>query len=149
MTTLRGTERGEPAAEATPSADEAIVMAVKGAQLPIVISDARRFDQPIVFANPAFLALTGYQEAEVVGRNCRFLQGPETSPDTVEEIRRALAAGQPAAVEIVNYRKDGGRFWNALHISPVRNASGEVDGIFVLVTDVTQRARAEAQEARS
>ena len=148
MTILRGTERGEPAAEATPSADEAIVMAVKGAQLPIVISDARRFDQPIVFANPAFLALTGYQEAEVVGRNCRFLQGPETSPDTVEEIRRALAAGQPAAVEIVNYRKDGGRFWNALHISPVRNASGEIAYFLGAQRDVTESRETELELKR-
>lgn len=129
----------------TRTADEAIVMAVKGAQLPIVISDARRFDQPIVFANRAFLALTGYEEAEVVGRNCRFLQGPETGEESIEEIRRALAAGSAASVEILNYRKDGGRFWNALHISPVHDGAGEVVYYIGSQRDVTASREAEAE----
>lgn len=142
------TGRGGPGADATGCPDEAIVMAVKRAQLPIVISDARGSDQPIIFANPAFLALTGYEEAEVLGRNCRFLQGPETSPETLGEIRGALAAGGTVAVEIVNYRKDGGRFWNALHISPVRDTAGEVAYFLGSQRDVTASRDAELELKR-
>ncbi|MFC3079011.1 histidine kinase dimerization/phosphoacceptor domain -containing protein [Phenylobacterium terrae] len=145
MTIMQETERGGRAAGGAPSTDDAIVMAVKGAQLPIVISDARRFDQPIVFANRAFLALTGYEEAEVVGRNCRFLQGPETGAEAVETIRRALEDGGPVGVELVNYRKDGSRFWNALHISPVRDPAGEVAYFLGSQRDVTASREAELE----
>lgn len=145
MTIMQETERGGPAAGPAPSTDEAILMAVKGAQLPIVIADARRFDQPIVFANSAFLALTGYQEGEVVGRNCRFLQGPDTSAEAVEAIRRAVSDARPVSVEIVNYRKDGTRFWNALHISPVRDAAGEVAYYLGSQHDVTASHEAELE----
>lgn len=142
---MKETERsGAPAKAALPT-DEAIVMAVKRAQLPIIISDARRFDQPIVFANPAFLTLTGYEESEVVGRNCRFLQGPETSPEAVDQIRSAVAAGEAVTVEIVNYRKDGARFWNALHVSPVRDADGEVAYFMGSQRDVTESHQAELE----
>ncbi|HEX2560607.1 PAS domain-containing protein, partial [Phenylobacterium sp.] len=146
MTILQETERSWPAAGAASAfADEAILMAVNGAQLPIVIADAKRFDQPIVFANAAFLALTGYAEPEVVGRNCRFLQGPETDAGTVEEIRRALASGAAASVEILNYRKDGSRFWNALQVSPVRDATGEVAFFLGSQRDITANREAELE----
>src|SRR3954471_11173822 len=92
--------------------------------MPMVLSDARQEDNPIVLANQAFLDLTGYTAREVLGRNCRFLQGPGTSAADVEEIRLGLAAGRDVDVEIVNYRKDGSSFINQLAISPVIGADG-------------------------
>ena len=145
MTFLQESGRGERRPEAGPSADEAIVLAFKGAQLPIVIADARRGDQPILFANPAFLSMIGYEESEVVGRNCRFLQGPDTDPQAVHQIRSALATGAAVSVEMVNYRKDGGRFWNALHVSPVRDAAGEVAFFLGSQRDITARREAELE----
>jgi PAS domain S-box-containing protein len=77
-------------------------------------------DNPIIFANDAFLALTGYRRDEVIGRNCRFLQGPDTDPAAIETMRRAVADGEDVTLDILNYRKDGTTFWNALYLSPVR-----------------------------
>lgn len=145
MPFLQDTGRSGRPGGAGRSDDEAIVMAFHGAQLPIVIADARRFDQPVVFANPAFLSMTGYEESEVVGRNCRFLQGPDTDPEAIAQIRRALVAGRAVSIEIVNYRKDGGRFWNALHISPVHDDAGEVAYYLGSQRDVTASREAELE----
>lgn len=147
MTILRDSQRPEAPADA-PTSAEAIALGITGAQLPMVLADARRGDEAIVFANPAFLALTGYRNEEVLGRNCRFLQGPETSPAAVDQIRAALAASQAVTVEILNYRKDGSSFWNALHISPVRDAAGELVYFFGSQRDVTARRQAELELAR-
>jgi PAS domain S-box-containing protein len=70
----------------------------------------------------------GYSREEVVGRNCRFLQGPETDQDIVREMREAIDAEKPCTVRLLNYRKDGTPFWNNLHVSPIRNACGKVGG---------------------
>src|SRR3712207_2310888 len=94
--------------------------------MPMLVTDPRLPDDPIVFANRAFLALTGYAEDEVLGRNCRFLQGALTDRATVGRIREALAARRPIAVEVLNYRRDGRPFWNALFIAPVFGPGGEL-----------------------
>ena len=96
-------------------------------QTPIatVVTDPRRADNPIIAANRAFLELTGYLPEEVVGRNCRFLAGPGTDPAAQGRLRRAIAAGQPALVELVNYRKDASPFRNAVMIAPVLDGAGE------------------------
>lgn len=125
-----------------------VEQAVHAAQLPVILADARAPHDPIVYANPAFLALTGYRSEEVVGRNCRFLQGPETDPAAIDQIREALRAGRPATVEILNYRKDGARFWNALHVSPVRNGAGQVTHFLGSQRDVTARKLADLELAR-
>ena len=117
--------------------------AVATTRMPMIVTDPRQPDNPIVFANPAFLALTGYASQEVVGRNCRFLQGPETDRETVAEIRRAVAARQEIATEILNYRKDGYSFWNALFISPILDTSGELVYFFASQLDVSRRRQAE------
>lgn len=93
--------------------------ALQRIRVPMIITDAQQDDNPIVFANAAFLSLTGYEERDVVGRNCRFLQGPGTSQETVAKIREALDGGHELFCEILNYRKDGTSFWNALFIAPV------------------------------
>ncbi|XP_020998277.1 protein TWIN LOV 1 isoform X2 [Arachis duranensis] len=83
-------------------------------------------DMPIVYASDAFLNLTGYARDEVLGRNCRFLGGPDTDDSTLYLIRESIKNEQPCTVRILNYRKDRSSFWNLLHISPVRDASGKV-----------------------
>ncbi|APT29497.1 adagio-like protein 1 [Methylobacterium phyllosphaerae] len=91
---------------------------------PMVITDARAPDNPIAWANDAFLQVTGYTADEIVGRNCRMLQGPATDRFTVERIRSAVQAAEPISVELLNYRKDGTTFWNAMTITPVNDAEG-------------------------
>ncbi|WP_413814003.1 PAS domain-containing protein [Rhizobium sp. Leaf453] len=116
-------------------------------RMPMVVVDARAPDQPIVLANSAFLKLTGYTADEVIGRNCRFLQGMGTSPIDVEKIRLAIREEREATVEILNYKKDGAPFWNQLHTSPLRADDGTVDYIFASQIDVTERRRIERLEA--
>ncbi|XP_019434579.1 PREDICTED: protein TWIN LOV 1 isoform X2 [Lupinus angustifolius] len=83
-------------------------------------------DMPIVYASDAFLKLTGYARDEVLGCNCRFLGGKNTDTSTLYLIRESIKTEQPCTVRILNYRKDKSSFWNLLHISPVRDASGKV-----------------------
>jgi PAS domain S-box-containing protein len=109
----------------------------------IVISDARFPDNPIIYCNPAFLEITGYSQNEVIGRNCRFLQGADTDPQALEQIRQAIRAEQECQVVLKNYRKDGTLFWNDLTISPVRDASGCLTHFIGVQTDITARKQAE------
>jgi PAS domain S-box-containing protein len=111
----------------------------------IVITDAGQPDHPIIFASPGFLRLTGYTDAEVVGRNPRFLQGKDTDPAAVAQIREAVRSGQPCMVEMLNYRKDGTTFWNELSISPITDRGGEVSHFVGVQTDVTRRRQVEEQ----
>ncbi|MCL6546448.1 MAG: PAS domain-containing protein [Bryobacteraceae bacterium] len=92
----------------------------------ITITDPSLPDNPLIYVNQGFERLTGYTAQEVLGRNCRFLQGPQTDPEPAEEIRRAVREHRPCTVEILNYRKDGSTFWNRLSITPVRDSSGRV-----------------------
>jgi len=85
------------------------------------IADARLPDQPLIYVNERFERLTGYRREEILGTNCRFLQGPNPHRDTVDEIRRALAEERECMVEILNYRTNGTPFWNRLSITPVRD----------------------------
>ncbi|KAL0358027.1 UNVERIFIED_CONTAM: protein TWIN LOV 1 [Sesamum calycinum] len=89
-------------------------------------TDAHLPDMPIVYVSEGFLELTGYSRHEVLGRNCRFLSGTDTDPTTQYQIKESIRSQQACTVRILNYRKDRTSFWNFLHISPVRNASGKV-----------------------
>ena len=89
--------------------------------LAMVITDPALPDNPIVYVNDAFVELTGYARRACVGRNCRFLQGADTEPSTVKELREAIEAGDPVALDIVNYRADGTQFINSLSITPIRD----------------------------
>ncbi|MHB1814052.1 MAG: EAL domain-containing protein [Steroidobacteraceae bacterium] len=111
----------------------------------ILYVDATHPDQPIVRVNAALLAITGYAEHEVLGRNCRFLQGPDTDPAAVARIRAALRSGEPVRCELLNYRKDGSPFWNQVAISPVRDSDGRIIAFAGTLTDVTLRRK--TQEA--
>jgi PAS domain S-box-containing protein len=107
-------------------------------------------DCPIIYANPSFYRITGYPEDEVIGRNCRFLQGPGTNPRHIRAIREAIETGKPLDVEIVNHRKDGSRFVNELHLSPIFGDDGEVRYIFGIQHDVSAREQfaRDAERAR-
>jgi PAS domain S-box-containing protein/diguanylate cyclase (GGDEF)-like protein len=110
----------------------------------IVITDPSKADNPIVFLNPAFTKLTGYSWDESIGRNCRFLQGPLSDPKVISEIREAVAQGRSVRTEVLNYRKDGTRFWTDLAINPTRDGSGDVVGFVGVLSDLTERKQAEA-----
>jgi PAS domain S-box-containing protein len=125
---------------------ELALVAVERTRMPMVVTDPRQPDAPIVLANQAFLDLTGYSADEVLGRNCRFLQGSGTSQADVDEIRRGLAAGRDVEVELLNYRKDGSSFINQLAISPVLADDGTLLYYFGSQKDVTERRRAQLLE---
>ncbi|WP_085810788.1 histidine kinase famiy protein [Sphingomonas sp. TZW2008] len=117
--------------------------AVKTTRMPMIVTDPNQPDNPIVFANPAFINMTGYAWEELVGRNCRLLQGPDTDRETVAEVRRAVERRQETSVEILNYKKNGAAFWNALFISPVFDADNQLIYFFASQLDVTRRRDAE------
>ena len=131
------------ASDGTDRHDDLFFAAIASTRMPMVVTDPGQDDNPIIFTNQAFLNLTGYDRDEVVGRNCRFLQGPETDRKLVAEISRAIAAREDFATEILNYRKDGSTFWNALFISPVYDAAGELVYFFASQLDVSRRRDAE------
>jgi len=119
--------------------DRALDVAAEG----ITIDDARLPDRPLIYVNEGFERVTGYSAAAVLGKNCRFLQGPDTDPAVVTEIRAAVADGRECIVEILNYRRDGSTFWNRLSITPVRDGHGEVTHYIGVQSDVTARREAE------
>ena len=107
----------------------------------ILVTDPNLPDNPIVFANPGFFGMTNYFAEEIIGQNCRILQGPETDRETAVQIREAIAARRVFHGEILNYRKDGAPFWNELTISPVFDDAGQLTSFVGLQTDVTERKR--------
>ena len=115
--------------------------AVRATRMPIVITDPRQHDNPIIFANAAFVRLTGYAPEEIIGYNCRFLQGPGTDPRDVSRIRAAVAGRRGVELAILNYRKDGTTFWNQLLLAPVMDAAGDVAYFFASQYDVTADTR--------
>lgn len=117
--------------------------AVQTTRMPMIVTDPGRDDNPIIFANRAFLEMTGYEAGEIMGRNCRFLQGPETERTVVDAIREAIEKRVDIATEVLNYRKDGSSFWNALFISPIFNERGDLIYFFASQLDVSRRRDAE------
>ncbi|WP_280142314.1 PAS domain-containing protein [Methylobacterium pseudosasicola] len=122
--------------------------AVRATRMPMIVTDPRQYDNPIVFANDAFLNLTGYTRLEVTGRNCRFLQGPETDPAAVDRLRAAIRREDDIRIDLLNYRKDGSVFQNALYVGPVRDAAGTVVYFFASQIDVTEHYALTAEVAR-
>ncbi|KAJ6403278.1 hypothetical protein OIU84_015235 [Salix udensis] len=91
-----------------------------------VITDPRLPDNPIIFASDSFLELTEYTREEILGRNCRFLQGPETDQSTVSKVRDAIREQREITVQLINYTKSGKKFWNLFHLQPMRDQKGEL-----------------------
>ena len=113
------------------------VAAVRATRMPMIITNPRLPDNPVVFANDAFCRLSGYTREEILGRNCRFLQGPETDPATVATIRDAVHQVQSLEIDIRNHRKDGELFWNRLLLAPVYDTEGVLAYFFASQVDVT------------
>ncbi len=122
-------------------------VALERTRMAIVITDARQADNPIVLANQAFMDMTGYSDSEIIGRNCRFLQGPGTSAEAVGRIRDAVADRRDITIELMNYRKNGQAFWNQLYISPVCDEAGQALYFFASQIDVSANHRASELEA--
>ncbi|WP_132251521.1 HWE histidine kinase domain-containing protein [Methylobacterium segetis] len=113
------------------------VAAVRATRMPMIITDPSKPDNPIVFVNDAFSKLTGYARSEILGNNCRFLQGPETNQEDVAKIRDAIERRVPVEIEILNHKKNGEVFWNRLLISPVFDDNGQLTYFFASQFDVT------------
>ena len=121
--------------------DRAIASASNG----IIITDPRQPDNPIIFCNPAFETITGYSPEEAIGRNCRFLQGPESDPIITEQIRHAIRNHIECQVVVKNYRKNGTIYWSELTISPVRDSFGQVINYIGIQADITRRQQVEEE----
>lgn len=119
--------------------------AIRATRMAMIVTNPRLRDNPIVFVNDAFLRLSGYERAEIMGRNCRFLQGPDTDSNAVQQIREAVDERRDIALDILNYRKNGETFWNALYMSPVINEADELVYFFASQLDVTDRVDAQAR----
>ena len=111
--------------------------AMDAAPVGISITDPDRNDNPIIYVNDRFGELTGY--TDMVGENCRFLQGEETNPETVATIREAVDAGRPVSVDILNYRKNDRKFWNKLDVAPIRDEEGALTHFVGFQKDITER----------
>jgi len=119
------------------SGTDPFVAAVRATRMPMIITNPRLHDNPVVFANDAFCRLTGYHRDEVLGRNCRFLQGPESDPDDVGAIRAAVEAVRSIEIDVRNHRKTGEPFWNRLLLAPVFDEAGKLAYFFASQLDVT------------
>ena len=126
---------GEHAAEMDQQ-DFNLVRSVQQSQHSFIITDPCLQDNPIVFASDGFLKVTGYAREDVLGRNCRFLQGPLTSKAKLESIRRGVAAAEDVTVTMVNYMADGTPFWNKLFIAALRDSSNNIVNFIGVVVRV-------------
>jgi PAS domain S-box-containing protein len=122
--------------------------AMDNASIPLTLSDPRQDDDPLVYVNEAFTETTGYDAADALGRNCRFLQGEDTDPETVADIRAAIDAEETITTDIRNYRADGTPFWNHVEITPIYDADGSLLRYLGTQSDVTDRRREERVRER-
>jgi PAS domain S-box-containing protein len=120
--------------------------AMDAAPIGIIITDSSLPDNGIVYANDEFERLTGYSEAEIIGDNCRFLQGEETDPAHVAEMREAIEAERPVTVELRNYRRDGTPFWNRVTVAPIDGGDDEVTNYVGFQRDITQEVDARREQ---
>ncbi|MFK7824826.1 MAG: PAS domain-containing protein [Oligoflexales bacterium] len=114
-----------------------IIAAIEAHDSGITIVDYNVPDMPLIFVNEGFCSFTGYSREEIIGKNCRFLQGPLTDQDTVQKIKKALEQGKKFCGELLNYRKDGTTFWNNLRLSLVNNSHGVISHFVGIQTDIS------------
>ena len=117
--------------------------AMEEAPVGITISGSSEDDVPMIYANEGFRRITGYPEDEILGQNCRFLQGEETDEEPVRRMRESIEAGENVSVEVLNYRKDGTEFWSEVQISPIADEDGEVSNFVGFQQDISERKRKE------
>lgn len=120
-----------------------LARAVASASDGILITDPNQLDNPVIYTNPAFSRATGYQPAEILGRNCRFLQGSGTDTNVIAQINSGIAEKREVKATLLNYRQDGQPFWNELKISPVFSETGELLNFIGIQTDITGRKQIE------
>jgi PAS domain S-box-containing protein len=138
--TPHGREPGRPASEEMRRLlDRAVAASSNG----IVITDPKLPDNPIIYVNPAFERISGYAVQEVLGLNCRFLQGDDRDQPALEELRVALGEEQEFRVILKNYRKDGTPFWNELYVSPIHDEEGTLTNFVGVQNDITERRKIE------
>ena len=111
----------------------------------IVITDPTQKDNPVIYYNKAFQKLTGYSRDEIIGHNCRFLQGKDRDQQGIKNIRKAIKEGKSCRVQVRNYKKDGSMFWNEVSINPIRSIDGEITHFVGIQNDVTLRVEAEQE----
>ncbi|ESQ14036.1 MAG TPA: PAS sensor domain-containing protein [Chromatiaceae bacterium] len=114
----------------------------------VTLSDPDLPDNPIIYANDVFVQMTGYSRDEIVGRNCRFLQGEDRDQPAIDEIRAALAEHRSVEVTLRNYRKDGSLFHNRLSIRPLLDPEGQVIYYLGVQYDVTDQIQAQQEIER-
>ena len=125
-----------------------LLKAMDNAQDGITISDATQTDNPLIYVNEGFLNMTGYHYDEVIGKNCRFLQGKNKDQSGVKQIRQALCKKEPIVVELLNYKKSGEPFWNSLSITPIVDENGMVTHFIGVQNDVSlQKEKEQIQKA--
>ena len=123
--------------------------AIEVASNGISIADATQPDCPLVYVNSGFAAMTGYSARDIIGKNCRFLQGQETDQPELHRVRQALREGTPCQVVLRNYRRDGIPFWNQLSLTPVHDETGTLTHFIGIQTDISNRLAIEGQLRRS
>ncbi|TVP60958.1 MAG: response regulator [Nodularia sp. (in: Bacteria)] len=111
----------------------------------IIIADARLPNNPVIYANAAFEQITGYNATDLIGNNCRVLQGKDTDQAALNQVRVSIKSGKSCKVILLNYRQDGSSFWNELSISPIHNENGQLTHFVGILNDISERV--EAQEA--
>ena len=123
------------------ASDPAVVDLIDTSPVASVVSDPRLPDNPIIACNQPFMELTGYDESEIIGRNCRFLAGPGTEPWLTEAIRQGVRERKPVMVEILNYKKDGTPFRNAVVVAPIFDDDGELSYFFGSQVELAEDAQ--------
>jgi PAS domain S-box-containing protein len=142
---------GDPTVETTPAAEgtpPSTARVLDEASVGITVADMTQPDEPLVYVNDKFVEQTGYSREEAVGRNCRFLQGPETDSEPVEQMREAIDAGESVTVELQNYRRSGDLIWQEVSLAPIRDDDDTVTHYAGFQSDVTRRKRAERAAER-
>jgi len=134
---------------AEPEADRLADLAARSSAGGVVITDATLLENPIIYASPTFEHMTGYPAREILGRNCRFLQGDDRDQPALGELRAALTEGRECRVVLRNYKKDGTLFWNELSISPVHDEEGHLTNFIGVQNDVTDRKTIEEKLGKS
>lgn len=136
-----------PGAAAIPSEDE-VLASIRPCPIAMVVTNPRLRDNPIIAANDAFSSLTGYPERDILGRNCRFLAGPQTESWLTDRIRESLHLARPILTEILNYRSDGSTFRNALVIAPMLDGEGHPVYFIGSQVDVGEESRSPCAQRR-
>jgi len=126
------------------------IQGIETSPVAMLLTDATKPDNPVAYVNPAVEALTGYRPEEIVGKNCRMLQGPGTDPAARAALREAIAAGKAFNIDLLNYRKDGTSFWNRVNIEPIKDRTDRITHFIGRQRDVTSahEARAAALKER-